>query len=85
MPASRESDLENRIPSGWERAAPAAGAVRRLRWSGRPVARLARHVHGTCLRFDGSDVDGLTEAEMPSLPQESYLQLYAETKAMGGT
>ena len=35
-------------------------------------------------RFDGSDVDGLTEAEMPSLPlQNGYLQTYAETKAMG--
>ena len=32
-------------------------------------------------RFDGSDVDGLTEAEMPALPQRSYLQPYAETKA----
>ena len=27
--------------------------------------------------------DGVTEAEMPSLPQRSYLQTYAETKAMG--
>ena len=34
-------------------------------------------------RFDGSDVDGLTEAEMPTIPQKSYLQVYAETKAMG--
>ena len=34
-------------------------------------------------RFDGSDIDGLTEAEMPALPQASYLQTYAETKAMG--
>ena len=34
-------------------------------------------------RFDGSDVDGLTEDQMPSLPQSSYLQTYAETKAMG--
>ena len=34
-------------------------------------------------RFDGSDVDGLTEEEMPPLPQQSYLQTYAETKAMG--
>lgn len=34
-------------------------------------------------RFDGSDVDGLTEEQMPSLPQQSYLQIYAETKAMG--
>lgn len=25
-------------------------------------------------RFDGRDVDGLTEAQMPALPQESYLQ-----------
>jgi len=34
-------------------------------------------------RFDGSDVDGLTEAQMPTLPQRRYLQTYAETKAMG--
>jgi len=34
-------------------------------------------------RFDGSDVDGLSEDEMPSLPLDSYLQTYAETKAMG--
>lgn len=34
-------------------------------------------------RFDGSDVDGLTEAQMPPLPQRRYLQTYAETKAMG--
>ena len=32
-------------------------------------------------RFDGSDVDGLTEAQMPALPQKRYLQIYAETKA----
>ena len=32
-------------------------------------------------RFDGSDVDGLTEAQMPALPQKRYLQPYAETKA----
>jgi nucleoside-diphosphate-sugar epimerase len=34
-------------------------------------------------RFDGSDVDGLTEDEMPKLPQAKYMQMYAETKAMG--
>lgn len=34
-------------------------------------------------RFDGSDVDGLTEEQMPPLPQKRYLQTYAETKAMG--
>ena len=34
-------------------------------------------------RFDGSDVDGLTEAEMPPLPQKSYLQAYAASKADG--
>ncbi|KDO32095.1 hypothetical protein SPRG_03315 [Saprolegnia parasitica CBS 223.65] len=34
-------------------------------------------------RFDGSDIDGLTEDEMPTLPQASYLQDYAATKAMG--
>ncbi|RHY38823.1 hypothetical protein DYB28_000963 [Aphanomyces astaci] len=33
-------------------------------------------------RFDGSDIDGLTEAELPSLPMTSYMQEYAETKAM---
>ena len=27
--------------------------------------------------------DGLTEEQMPSLPQKRYLQTYAETKAMG--
>ncbi len=34
-------------------------------------------------RFDGSDVDGLTEDEMPSLPMPSYLQAYAASKAAG--
>ena len=34
-------------------------------------------------RFDGADVDGLSEAQMPTLPQARYLQVYAETKAMG--
>jgi len=34
-------------------------------------------------RFDGSDVDGLNEAQMPAIPQRSYLQEYAKTKAMG--
>lgn len=34
-------------------------------------------------RFDGSDVDGLTEDQMPSIPQKRYLQDYAKTKAMG--
>jgi len=34
-------------------------------------------------RFDGSDIDGLTELELPSLPQPSYLQEYAATKAAG--
>lgn len=34
-------------------------------------------------RFDGSDVDGLTEAQMPAIPQRSYLQEYAKTKALG--
>lgn len=34
-------------------------------------------------RFDGSDVDGLTEDEMPKLPLKKYLQPYAATKAMG--
>ncbi|KAJ8599181.1 hypothetical protein CTAYLR_007513 [Chrysophaeum taylorii] len=33
-------------------------------------------------RFTGEDVDGLTEAELPPLPLKSYLQDYAETKAM---
>ncbi|RHY22636.1 hypothetical protein DYB32_009448 [Aphanomyces invadans] len=33
-------------------------------------------------RFDGSDVDGLTEDEMPQLPLPHYMQEYAETKAM---
>ena len=34
-------------------------------------------------RFDGSQVDGLMESQMPTLPQRRYLQPYAETKAMG--
>jgi nucleoside-diphosphate-sugar epimerase len=34
-------------------------------------------------RFDGSDVDGFTEAEMPALPMKRYLAPYAETKALG--
>ncbi|KAJ1631963.1 NAD(p)-dependent steroid dehydrogenase-like protein [Pavlovales sp. CCMP2436] len=34
-------------------------------------------------RFDGKDVDGLTEAEMPTLPQKSYLAEYARSKALG--
>ena len=34
-------------------------------------------------RFDGSDVDGMTEDQLPTIPQSSYLQTYAETKAMG--
>lgn len=39
-------------------------------------------------RFKGSlihqpNVDGLTEAEMPPLPLDHYMQMYAETKAQG--
>lgn len=34
-------------------------------------------------RFDGTDVDGLTEAAMPKLPMPAYLQEYAESKAQG--
>lgn len=34
-------------------------------------------------RFDGSDVDGLSELELPRLPMKSYLQEYAATKAAG--
>jgi nucleoside-diphosphate-sugar epimerase len=34
-------------------------------------------------RFDGQDVDGLTEDQMPSIPQKTYLAAYAKTKAMG--
>jgi len=34
-------------------------------------------------RFDGSDIDGLTEAQLPPLPQQRYLQTYAESKALG--
>jgi len=34
-------------------------------------------------RFDGSDVDGLLETELPSIPQAKYLQEYAKTKADG--
>mmetsp|Transcript_103075 Transcript_103075/g.321193 ORF Transcript_103075/g.321193 Transcript_103075/m.321193 type:complete len:417 (-) Transcript_103075:70-1320(-) len=32
---------------------------------------------------DAQDVDGLTEEEMPSLPQRAYVQDYAKTKAEG--
>mmetsp|Transcript_4334 Transcript_4334/g.9773 ORF Transcript_4334/g.9773 Transcript_4334/m.9773 type:complete len:339 (+) Transcript_4334:1-1017(+) len=34
-------------------------------------------------RFDGSDFDGQTVDEMPKLPQKSYVQEYAKTKAEG--
>lgn len=34
-------------------------------------------------RFDGTDVDGLTEDDMPSLPMKSYMQAYAASKAAG--
>jgi len=34
-------------------------------------------------RFDGTDVDGLTEEQMPELPLKKYLQAYAATKAEG--
>uniref|UniRef100_A0A7S4VFT7 3-beta hydroxysteroid dehydrogenase/isomerase domain-containing protein n=1 Tax=Alexandrium monilatum TaxID=311494 RepID=A0A7S4VFT7_9DINO len=34
-------------------------------------------------RFDGSDIEGLIETELPSLPQRRYLQEYAATKAVG--
>ena len=34
-------------------------------------------------RFDGSDVDGLTEDQMPKLPLRRWMQDYAETKALG--
>jgi nucleoside-diphosphate-sugar epimerase len=34
-------------------------------------------------RFDGKDIDGLAEEDLPAIPQSSYLQKYAETKAMG--
>eukprot|EP01060_Flectonema_neradi_P027504 TRINITY_DN3710_c0_g1_i2.p1 TRINITY_DN3710_c0_g1~~TRINITY_DN3710_c0_g1_i2.p1 ORF type:complete len:397 (+),score=70.93 TRINITY_DN3710_c0_g1_i2:103-1293(+) len=34
-------------------------------------------------RFNGDDVDGGTEDDLPPLPQKSYLQEYARTKAMG--
>lgn len=32
----------------------------------------------------GKDVDGLTEAQMPSIPQKSYLADYAKTKVHTG-
>lgn len=32
-------------------------------------------------RFVGTDVDGITEDDLPPLPLKSYLQAYAETKA----
>jgi len=34
-------------------------------------------------RFDGSDIEGLSETDMPSIPQKRYLQEYAATKAAG--
>ena len=34
-------------------------------------------------RFVGTDVDGLTEDQMPKLPLKRYLQAYAESKAQG--
>jgi nucleoside-diphosphate-sugar epimerase len=34
-------------------------------------------------RFDGRDIDGLTEDEMPKLPLARWMQDYAETKALG--
>jgi len=34
-------------------------------------------------RFDGTDIDGLSETQLPPLPQKTYLQDYARTKAMG--
>ncbi|KAF0690596.1 Aste57867_18043 [Aphanomyces stellatus] len=32
-------------------------------------------------RFDGSSIDGLTEAQMPKMPLKQYMQEYAETKS----
>lgn len=34
-------------------------------------------------RMNGSDIDGLTEAQLPKLPMPYYLQEYAKTKALG--
>jgi len=34
-------------------------------------------------RFDGSDIEGLIETDLPSIPQRRYLQEYAATKASG--
>ncbi|KAJ1632483.1 hypothetical protein T492DRAFT_838361 [Pavlovales sp. CCMP2436] len=34
-------------------------------------------------RFDGSDLDGLGEDDLPELPLKRYMQVYAETKALG--
>eukprot|EP01063_Lacrimia_lanifica_P039293 TRINITY_DN8606_c0_g2_i1.p1 TRINITY_DN8606_c0_g2~~TRINITY_DN8606_c0_g2_i1.p1 ORF type:complete len:398 (+),score=160.62 TRINITY_DN8606_c0_g2_i1:105-1298(+) len=34
-------------------------------------------------RFDGKDVDGLTEAQMSKLPRKDYVAEYAKTKALG--
>lgn len=34
-------------------------------------------------RFDGSDIEGLSETDLPLLPQPRYLQEYAATKATG--
>lgn len=34
-------------------------------------------------RFDGNDIDGLRDIDMPIRPKGEFLEPYAETKAMG--
>jgi nucleoside-diphosphate-sugar epimerase len=47
--------------------------VRKIVMSSSPSTRFEWH----------GDYDGVSEAEMPALPQRAYVQSYAETKAMG--
>lgn len=51
--------------------------VRKLVFSSSPSTRFRGSL------FDRPNVDGLTEAELPRLPLQHYMQPYAETKAEG--
>jgi nucleoside-diphosphate-sugar epimerase len=48
-------------------------------------AKVAKLVMSTSpsTRFSGHDIDGLTEAELPTIPMATYQAVYAETKALG--
>ena len=54
-------------------AAARAAGVRKIVMSSSPSTRFAW----------GGDYDGVTEADLPALPQARYVQAYAETKAEG--